>query len=140
VPTYLARHVLLLLFVAVLTTSAAMAWSARLAPDQHRPKTVTEVVERLKERDPGLHVIACGANQDDLENGAYIADHPIKESVRTLTLSHPEDWAGVVLIRSGNGSAYSIPPAMRKECTLATDAFFVIGDPALVSKIGQDLH
>jgi hypothetical protein len=84
--------------------------------------------------------MACGANPDDLENGAYVANHPMRESVRTLTLSHPEDWTGIVLIRPGNGSAYHFPVGMAKERTLATDTFFVIGDPALLPEIGEDLH
>ena len=138
--TYLSRHALLVLLVAFLATSAAMAWTARSGGGGHQTKTVTELVERLKNRDPELHVISCGVKPDNLENGAYIADHPINESVRTLTLSHPEDWAGVVLIRPGNGSAYHIPAGMGKECTLATDTFLVIGDPALISEIGEVLH
>jgi len=139
-PTFLARHAMLFLLVAGVTTSAAMAWSAKSGRDVRRPKTVAELVGHLKEREPGLHVIACGVNAEDLANGAYLADHPIEESVRTLTLSHPEDWKGVVLIRPGNGSAYRFPAGVGKECTLATDTFFVIGDPSLVSTIGEDLH
>jgi hypothetical protein len=139
---YLCRHAWLVLIVVVLTTSAAIAWSAqwRGEPHQARPKAVTELVERLKERDPGLHIVACGVNPNNLESGAYVADHPITDSVRTLTLSRPEDWAGIVLIRPGNGSQYLFPPGVAKERTLATDTFFMMGDPALLLKIGNELQ
>jgi len=139
--TYIGRYAFLVLFVVVATASAAMTFRSHQSGREFQPpKTVAELVGRLKERDPDLHIVGGGENPEGLENGAYVADHPITNSVRILTLYHPEYWAGIVLIRPGTGSEYRFPPTLPKECILATEDFFLIGDPLLIAKVRKVLE
>jgi hypothetical protein len=122
--------------VAVLLVLMSISLWANRRRERPEPKTIPELIERLKEADPGLCFVPVNSLTGDLADGVYIADHPITwtETASKLRADAPAAWQGIILIRSASDDMVELD-LDRPYGAWEGGGLFVVGDPSLIDLV-----
>jgi hypothetical protein len=122
-------------FSLVIVAVIAVAW-ANCRQERIQPKTIPELVERLKGAYPGLCFVPASASTGDLAGGVYVADRPITwtEAIQMRRCDDPEHWRGVALVRTNTPTTIEYDFG-GSQSTWQSRSFFVVGDSTLIQTI-----